>query len=81
MEYTEHYDNLEQRNTLCSTAYSKGFRMLFDNFDSDWKKRTEPHGILTFTDEPELQTELARDYGKEIDKIKEDIVKLKADNK
>jgi len=52
MEYTEHYDNMEQRNSLCDIASSNGFRMLHDNFDADWKRGDEPHGILTFTDEP-----------------------------
>lgn len=55
MEYQEHYDNMEQRNTLCDTATSKGFRMLHDNFDEDWQRGDEPHGTLTFTDEPPEQ--------------------------
>ena len=52
MEYTEHYDDMEQRNNLCDIAEGNGFRMLHDDFDEDWKRGDEPHGTLTFTDEP-----------------------------
>ena len=55
MEYTEHYDNLEERKTHCDIANVIRFRMLHDNFDPDWERGTEPHGILTFTDEPAPQ--------------------------
>lgn len=60
MEYTEHYDNMEQRNSLCSVAASNGFRCIHDTFDEDWQKGDEPHGTLTFTDvmpEPEPKPE------------------------
>ncbi|GAI49635.1 unnamed protein product [marine sediment metagenome] len=55
MEYTEHYEGMEQRNNLCDIANSNGFRMLHDDFDEDWKRGDEPHGTLTFTDEPAPQ--------------------------
>lgn len=56
MEYTEHYDNMEQRNSLCDVAESNGFRMLHDDFDEDWQPGDEPHGTLTFTDVPPEQS-------------------------
>lgn len=52
MEYTEHYDNMIERNALCSTAEGNSFRMLHDDFDEDWQEGDEPHGTLTFTDVP-----------------------------
>ncbi|MBA7708455.1 hypothetical protein ES703_117354 [subsurface metagenome] len=51
-EFTEHYDNMEQRNTICKDYASRGLRCLYDTFDSDWKRGDEPHGTLTFTNEP-----------------------------
>ena len=73
MEYTEHYDNMEQRNSLCSIAEGNKFRMLHDNFDADWKRGDEPHGTLIFTDEPTpqaLEPEPVRDAFAEIDELK-----------
>ncbi|MBA7574511.1 hypothetical protein ES708_16320 [subsurface metagenome] len=52
MEYTEHYDNMVERNVLCDIANSNGFRMLHDNFDEGWVRGDDPHGTLIFTDEP-----------------------------
>lgn len=79
MEYTEHYDNVQQRNTICNDYESQSLRMLHDDFDSDWKRGDEPRGILTFTDEPAKQfiVEPIRDVLAEIDQIKADIKKLK----
>ncbi|GAI60750.1 unnamed protein product, partial [marine sediment metagenome] len=58
MEYTEHYDNLEQRELICATAASNGFRNIHDTFDKDWKRGDEPYGTLTFTDiKPEPEPE------------------------
>ena len=79
MEYQEHYDNMEERNSLCKGATSKGYRMLHDNFDEDWQPGDEPHGTLIFTDEPPEQS-LApdtRDYGAEIDELKAKVKVLK----
>lgn len=56
MEYKEHCDNMKQRNLICKDYESRGFRMLHDDFDKDWKRGDEPHGILTFTDEPAPQS-------------------------
>ena len=58
MEYQEHYDNWAERYAFCSTANGNGFRMLHDDFDPDWQPGDEPHGTLTFTDEPAEQTPL-----------------------
>lgn len=52
MEYTEHYDNMTERDALCTTANDNGYRMLHDDFDEDWVEGDEPHGTLTFTNEP-----------------------------
>jgi len=52
MILTEHYDDMEQRNLICKDYESHDYRMLEDNFDPDWEKGDEPHGMLTFTDEP-----------------------------
>lgn len=79
MEYTEHYDDMAERNALCSIAEGKGFRMLHDNFDEDWQRGDEPHGMLTFTDEPAPQApepEPTRDLAAEIDNHEERIKRL-----
>ncbi len=55
MEYTEHYDNMTERNSLCDVATGNGYRMLHDDFDEDWQRGDEPHGTLTFTNEPPEQ--------------------------
>ena len=73
MEYTEHYDNMEERDVICKDYESRGLRMLQDNFDSDWQRGDEPHGILVFTDELAPQApepEPVMDYKAEIDKLK-----------
>lgn len=76
MEYQEHYDNMEQRNSLCDTATSNGFRMLHDDFDSDWKRGDEPHGTLTFTDEPAPHAEPVRDLNTRMSELEERVRKL-----
>ncbi|GAI79076.1 unnamed protein product [marine sediment metagenome] len=78
MEYTEHYDNMTERNSLCDVAHNNGLRMLHDNFDEDWQRGDEPHGMLTFTDEPPEQApiEPIRDFGAEIDKLKDKVSAL-----
>jgi len=55
MEYQEHYDNWQERNTFVDTAQGNGYRMLHDDYDEDWVEGDEPHGTLTFTDEPPAQ--------------------------
>jgi len=52
-ETLEHYDNLAERNALCTRYQDMGWRMLHDDFDADYVIGVgEPHGTLTFTDEP-----------------------------
>lgn len=69
MEYTEHYNNMIERNAFCDTAESNGFRMLYDNFCSDWRTGDEPRGTLTFTDMPAVQAPPIRDAFADIDAI------------
>ena len=76
MEYTEHYDNMTERNSLCTVAEGNSFRMLHDDFDEDWERGDEPHGTLTFTDEPAPQAEPVREPLAEIDALKARIEKL-----
>lgn len=78
MEYTEHYDNLAEREQFIATAENNKYRMLHDTFDAGWKRGDEPHGILTFTDEmpaslipePPYSTHLARVIAIDPDKEK-----------
>ncbi|MBA7589743.1 hypothetical protein ES708_31832 [subsurface metagenome] len=76
MEYTEHYDNMAERNNLCSNANSNGFRMLYDNFDPDWQRGDEPHGTLTFTDEPAPIAEPVKDLATKVSKLEARVSKL-----
>lgn len=77
MDHSEHYDNLEQRNLICKDYESRGFRMLHDNYDDDWKKDDEPHGTLIFTNEDlGAKPKPKRDYKKEIDALTTRIEKL-----
>lgn len=52
MEYQYHYDNLTERQDKVAETEALGYRMLCDNFDPDWQPGEEPHGTLTYTDEP-----------------------------
>ena len=78
MEVQVHYDNLEDRKLKVAEQEAKGLRMLYDNFDKDWKSGDEPHGIMTFTDVmlPEPEPEPVRDFGAEIDDLKIRVEKL-----
>lgn len=49
---TETYANWAEREAWVAQYETQGWRMLHDDFDSDWKRGDEPHGTLTFTDEP-----------------------------
>jgi hypothetical protein len=51
-ETTEHYNHLDERNAWCTTYQDMGWRMLHDDFDADCTDSSNPHGTLTFTDEP-----------------------------
>ncbi len=78
MEYIEHYDDEKQRESLCDIANNKGYRMLHDNFDSDWKRGDEIHGTLTFTDVQAPQAEPTRDLANEVDELKAKVASLEA---
>jgi len=51
-QYTEHYDNLAERQANITTAEDNGYTMLHDDFDPDWQPGDEPHGTLTFDNTP-----------------------------
>ena len=53
MEVTEKYANLLERQAKITLREAQKFRMLYDNFDPDWKPGDEPHGTMIFTDVPE----------------------------
>jgi len=52
-EVKVHYDNLAERQDLVAHWEGLGYRMLHDDFDANWKQGDEPHGTMTFTNEPE----------------------------
>ena len=52
-EVKVHYGNLAERQTIIAHWEGLGYRMLHDDFDTDWKPGDEPHGTMTFTNEPE----------------------------
>ena len=79
MEIEVKYTGLEDRQGKIKEQEAKGLRMLFDNFDPDWKFGDEPYGTMTFTDQPSPvfpPPEPVRDYGAEIDNLKARIEKL-----
>ena len=78
MEVTEKYNDLAERKVEINLRESQGLRMLTDNFDLDWKSGDEPHGTMTFTDEPSpvAPIESVRDLAAEIDSLKARIKKL-----
>lgn len=76
MNYEYIYNGLIERQRQIEEAEALGLRMLHDNFDNDWKKGDEPHGIMVFTDELSLEPIPARDLAHEIDILKEKIILL-----
>jgi hypothetical protein len=52
MEIQVEYSGLEDRQVKVKEQEAKGLRMLHDDFSPDWKPGDEPHGVMTFTDEP-----------------------------
>lgn len=77
MQVTESYSNLKERKVKVDKREAEGLRMLHDDFDPDWKRGDEPHGTLTFTDEPTPSVPLSRDPLAEIDELKVEVAKLK----
>ena len=45
------YADLKERKTQVEKAEGLGLRMVYDNFDPDWKIGDEPHGTMNFSDE------------------------------
>ena len=78
MKVTEKYKDLAERQVKIVLCEGQGLRMLHDDFDPDWKSGEEPHGTMTFTDEPSpvAPIELVRDIYAEIDSLKARIKKL-----
>ena len=72
------YMDLKDRAKKVQVQEAKKLRMLHDDFDEDWKSGDEPHGTMTFTDEPELviEPEPVRDAFAEIDALKAKIAVL-----
>jgi len=54
MEVQVKYNNLAERAAKIKEYEAQKLRMLHDDFDSTWQPGDEPHGTMTFTDEPEL---------------------------
>jgi len=53
MEIKVKYNGLNDRQIKIMEQEANKLRMLHDDFDADWKRGDEPHGTMTFTDEPE----------------------------
>ena len=68
MDHTYHYFNLKDRQSKVKEAEDLGYVMIHDHFDPEWKKGLEPHGTLTFTDEPpvSIPPKSVRDLATEI---------------
>ena len=70
MEYKYKYKNLAERTARIAEAEGLNYRMLQDNFDSDWQRGKEPHGTLIFTDESQPEPIVGgRDLATEVDAI------------
>ena len=66
------YRDLAERQEVVKYAEGKGYRMLHDEFDPDWSRGDEPHGIMAFTNEPDppIPGEQNRDLVAEIDDLR-----------
>ena len=79
MEIRVKYTGLEDRQIKVKKQEAKGLRMLFDNFDPNWKHGDPIIGTMTFTDEPSPEPEPiepGRNLAAEIDVLKARIEKL-----
>ena len=52
MQYDYTYRDLKDRKVKVDKAEAKGYSMILDTFNSDWKVGEEPRGVMVFTDEP-----------------------------
>jgi len=80
-EFTEYYDDIEQRDVIYEDYKSQGLRLIHDTFDTDWKVGDDPHGTLIFTDavpSAPPEPEPVRDLTKEIDNLTVRITKLES---
>ena len=75
MEIKIKYANLAGRQEKIKEQEAGNLRMLHDDFDPDWKAGDEPHGVMTFTDEP---SPVMLVKPSEIDLVKSEIDALKA---
>jgi len=82
MEIKIKYANLAERQQEIKVQEANNLRMPHDDFDPDWKAGDEPHGVMTFTDEPSpvvlvkpSEIDLVKS---ELDVLKTEIEKLKA---
>lgn len=77
-EVKQGYIGWEARAEVIKHWEALGYRMLHDDFDPDWKRGDEPHGTMTFTNEPEvvIPTPPFRDLEAEIDKLIAKVEKL-----
>ena len=80
MQVTEKYNGLAERKVKIDLRESQKLRMLHDDFDPDWKSGDEPHGTMTFTDEPIPVAPLPEpsQLEKDIAQLKLDVEKVKS---
>ena len=71
-EISVKYSDLQDRTERVKEQEAKKLRMLYDNFDPDWKPGQEPHGTMVFTDEIEIvaKPKPIRDLASELDALK-----------
>lgn len=75
MEVTQAYDGTLERTQWIIFWESQGYRMLHDDFDSNWKRGDEPYGLMIFTDDPGVPSQPLRYLPEEIDDLKSNQLK------
>ena len=75
-EIKVHYNGLVDRQAKVAENEALGYRMLHDDFDPDWQRGDEPHGTLTFTDEPAPQAEPVMDLATKVSELEARVEKL-----
>lgn len=79
MEFKYKYENMLERKEKIKEAESKNLRMVHDDFDANWKTGTEPHGLLTFTDDEEAPLPPSRNIFQELDELKTRVLALESE--